>query len=67
MESGTSTSPVPEGAPSAPLHSPAILAERIEQRIEVTYNTNGLTKNEAERVQDVLHRVFDQFEATSDD
>ncbi len=45
----------------------AILAERIEQRIEATYNTNGLTKNEAERVQGVLHRVFDQLEATSDD
>ncbi|GAB3214188.1 hypothetical protein GCM10027294_52460 [Marinactinospora endophytica] len=45
----------------------AILAERIEQRIEATYNTNGLTNNEAERVQDVLHRVFDQLEATSDD
>ena len=35
----------------------AILAERIEQRIQATYNTNGLTKNEAERVHGVLHRV----------
>ena len=45
----------------------AILAKRLEQRIEATYHTNGLTTNEAERVREVLQQVFDQLEASSDD
>jgi len=45
----------------------AIHAERIEQRIEETYNSNGLTATEADRVREMLHRVFDQLEASSDD
>src|SRR5699024_3626849 len=39
----------------------------IEQRIEETYNSNGLTATEADRVREMLHRVFDQLEASSDD
>ncbi len=45
----------------------AILAERIEDRIERDYCTNGLTGEEAQRVSQVLHQVFNQLEASSDD
>lgn len=45
----------------------AMLAERIEDRIERDYGTNGLTDEEAEHVSQVLHQVFDQLEASSDD
>ncbi len=45
----------------------AILAERIEDRIERDYGTNGLTNEEAEHVSQVLHQVFAQLEASSDD
>lgn len=45
----------------------AILAERIEDRIERDYGTNGLTAEEAQRVSEVLHQVFDQLESSSDD
>ncbi len=45
----------------------AIHPKRIEQRIEETYNSNGLTATEADRVREMLHRVFDQLEASSDD
>ena len=44
----------------------AILAERIEDRVERDYGTNGLTDEEAEHVSQVLHQVFDQLEASSD-
>lgn len=37
----------------------AILAERIEDRVERNYSTNGLTDEEAEHVSQVLHQVFD--------
>lgn len=45
----------------------AILAGRIEEHIETTYGTNGLTPAEADRVREVLHQVFDQLEASSED
>ncbi len=45
----------------------AILTDRIENQIESTYNTNGLTATEADRVREVLGTVFDQLEATTDD
>ncbi len=45
----------------------AVLAPRVEDRIDRDYGTNGLTATEAEHVASVLHRVFDQLEASSDD
>ena len=45
----------------------AIITDRIEDRIESTYNANGLTATEADRVREVLGAVFDQLEATTDD
>ncbi|GAA2119247.1 recombinase family protein [Kocuria atrinae] len=45
----------------------AILASRLEKRIETTYSSNGLTEDEAKHVRAVLHQVFDQLEACSDD
>lgn len=45
----------------------AILAERIEDHIERDYGTNGLTAEEAQRVNQVLHQVFAQLEASSGD
>ncbi|MFC7580737.1 zinc ribbon domain-containing protein [Schaalia naturae] len=45
----------------------AVLAERIEERVENTYGTNGLTPAQAEQVKGVLHEVFDQLEASSSD
>ena len=45
----------------------AILAGRIEEHIETTYGANGLTPAEADRVREVLHQVFDQLEASSED
>ncbi|MEA5053939.1 MAG: recombinase family protein, partial [Propionicimonas sp.] len=45
----------------------AILTDRIEDRIDSTYGTNGLTPDEADRVREVLGAVFDQLEATTDD
>ncbi len=45
----------------------AILASRLEERIETTYSSNGLTEDEATHVRAVLHQVFDQLEASSDD
>ncbi len=44
----------------------AILTDRIEDRIDSTYGTNGLTPAEADRVREVLGAVFDQLEATTD-
>ncbi|WP_020693881.1 hypothetical protein [Brevibacterium senegalense] len=45
----------------------AIIIDRIEDRIESTYNTNGFTAAEADRVREVLGTVFDQLEVTTDD
>ena len=45
----------------------AILTDRIEDRIDSTYGTNGLTSAEADRVREVLGAVLDQLEATTDD
>ena len=45
----------------------AVLAERIEERVEATYGTNGLTPAQAEQVRGVLHEVFDKLEASSSD
>ncbi|GAA4683380.1 hypothetical protein GCM10023197_45130 [Gordonia humi] len=45
----------------------AVLAPRIEQRIEATYGTNSITEQEAAAVRAVLNKVFDQLEASSDD
>lgn len=44
----------------------AILIDRIEDRIDSTYGTNGLTPAEVDRVREVLGAVFDQLEATTD-
>lgn len=44
----------------------AVLAPRVEDRIDRDYGTNGLTAPEAEHVASVLHRVFSQLEASSD-
>ena len=45
----------------------AILAARIEDRIEAAYGSNGLTADEAAHVRAVLRQVFDQLEAASGD
>ncbi len=45
----------------------AILAERIENRIERGYGINGLTDEEAQRISQLLHQVFAQLETSSDD
>ena len=45
----------------------AVLAPRVEDRIDRDYGTNGLTTAEAEQIASVLHHVFAQLEASSDD
>ena len=45
----------------------AVLAARVEQRIEATYAANSLTEVEANRVKTVLNAVFDHLESSSDD
>ena len=45
----------------------AILTQRVEQQIERDYTRHSLTPEQARRVKDVLHEVFDQLEASSQD